>query len=210
MRKGAFIATILILFITFALVIRIGLAPPRRPNISITFRGDTNKSAGARVGIFAVSNHEPSRLIMPRTLDQILADFAALKPSDFDNEAEGVHKLYGLTDELMALPQPERAIPALFGVMERMPDTEMGSPGPLVHTLEQMRGHYEQELVESIKRQPTSLTVWMVNRILNVTRDSRQRQIYLDLLRVAAEHPAAPESVRDEAKDFIRRHTRGA
>jgi hypothetical protein len=60
MRKGAFIATILILFITFALVIRIGLAPPRRPNISITFRGYTNNSAGARVGIFAVSNHEPS------------------------------------------------------------------------------------------------------------------------------------------------------
>src|SRR5258705_11493488 len=112
---------------------------------------------------------------MPRTFDQILADFAALKPSDFDNEAAGVHKLYGLTDELMALPQPERAIPAMFDVMERMPDIEMGTPGPLVHTLEQMDGRYEHELVESIKRKPAALTIWMVNRILNATRDLEQR-----------------------------------
>jgi hypothetical protein len=150
------------------------------------------------------------RSTMPRTFDQILADFAALKPSDFDNEAEGVHKLYGLTDELMAQPQPERAIPALFAVMERMPDTEMGTPGPLVHTLEQMRGHYEHELAQSVKRQPANLSVWMVNRILNGTRDSRQRQIYLDLLRIAAEHPSAPESVRDEAEHFIQHQSRVA
>src|SRR5439155_10043350 len=32
---------------------------------------------------------------------------------------------------------------------------DLGSPGPLVHTLERMRGHYERELVESIKRRPT-------------------------------------------------------
>jgi len=140
---------------------------------------------------------------MPRTFDQILADFDALKPSDFDNEAAGVCKLYELTDELMAQPQPERAIPTLFAVFERMPDTEMGTPGPLVHTLEQMRGRYEGELVESIKRQPSSLAIWMVNRILNVTRAPEQRQFYMDLLRFAAEHPKAPESIRHEAEHFI-------
>lgn len=145
---------------------------------------------------------------MPRTFDQILADFAALKPSDFDNEAAGVDMLYGLTDELMALPQPERAIPAMFGVMERMPDVEMGTPGPLVHTLEQMRGRYESELVHSIKRKPTALTIWMVNRILNGTRSPEQRQFYMDLLRSAAEHPTAPESARRQAHDFIEHQTR--
>jgi len=133
-----------------------------------------------------------------------------LKPSDFDDEFAGLEKLNGLTDELMTMPQPERAVPALFAVMERMPDTEMGTPGPLVHTLEWMRGRYEQELVESIKRQPADLSVWMVNRILNGTRDSRQRQIYLDLLRLAAEHPKAPESVRHEAEHFIQHQSRVA
>jgi hypothetical protein len=145
---------------------------------------------------------------MPRTFDQLLSDFAALKPSDFDDELAGLDKLRELTDELMAQPQPERAVPALFAVMERMPDTEMGTPGPLVHTLERLRGQYEHELVESIKRQPANLSVWMVNRILNGTRDSGQRQIYLDLLRVAAEHPTAPEPVRHEAKDFIQHQNR--
>lgn len=144
---------------------------------------------------------------MPRTFEQVMADFAALQPSDFDNEAAGVCKLYELTDELMALPQPERAIPALFDVMERMPDVEMGTPGPLVQTLEQMRGCYERELVESIKRQPTDLTVWMVNRILNVTRDQEQREFYMDLLRFAAEHPAAREFTRDRAHEHIKYQT---
>lgn len=148
------------------------------------------------------------RWIMSRPFDEILADFAALKPSDFDNEAEGVDKLYGLTDELMALPQPERAIPALFDVIERMPEVEMGTPGPLVHTLEQMRGRYEKELVESIKRQPAYLSVWMVNRILNATRDQEQRQCYMDLLRFAAENPTASGYTKDRARDFIKHQTR--
>ena len=140
---------------------------------------------------------------MSRTFDQILAGLAALKAGDFDDELAGLEKLRELTDELMAQPQPERAIPALFAVIERMPDTEMGTPGPLVHTLEQMRGDYEHELAQSIRRQPATLSVWMVNRILNGTRDSRQRQVYLHLLRVAAEHPSAPDSVRHEAEHFI-------
>ena len=147
---------------------------------------------------------------MPRTFDQLLAELAALKPSDFDDEFAGLDRLRGLTDELMAQPQPERAIPALFAVMERMPATEMGTPGPLVHTLEQMRGHYEHELAQSVKRQPANLSVWMVNRILNGTRDSRQRQIYLDLLRISAEHPTAPDSVRHEAEHFIQHQNRAA
>jgi hypothetical protein len=145
---------------------------------------------------------------MPRTFDQILSDFAALRPSDFDDEQAGVHKLKGLTDELMALPQPERAIPALFAVMERMPDTYMGMPGPLVHTLEQMGGQYERELVESIKRQPADLSVWMVNRVLNAERDREQRQFYMDLLRFAAEHPKASEFVRQEVESFIQHQSR--
>ena len=147
---------------------------------------------------------------MPRTFDQLLAEFAALMPSDFNDECAGLDRLRGLTDELMSQPQPERAIPTLFGVMERMPVTEMGTPGPLVHTLEQMRGHYEEELAKSIKRRPANSSVWMVNRILNGTRDPRQRQLYLDLLRIAAEHPSAPESVKHGAEHFIQHQARAA
>jgi hypothetical protein len=39
----------------------------------------------------------------------------------------------------------------MFNVMERPPDADLGSPGPLVHTLERWRG-YEPELVNSVRR----------------------------------------------------------
>src|SRR3954468_10393913 len=130
---------------------------------------------------------------MPRTFEQVVADLAALKPEDFDfmrPDSNGPARLNTLADELMTLPQPERAVRPMFDVMERMPESDLGSPGPLVHTLEQMRGHYESELVESIKRKPTPLAIWMVNRILNATQAREQRQAYLDLLQLAAEHRA--------------------
>lgn len=145
--------------------------------------------------------------IMPRSFDQILAGLAALKAEDFDSRIagfDGKERLHELTEELMMLPRPERGVPALFDVMERMPDADLGSPGPLVHTLEQMRGHYEGELVESIRRRPSPTAIWMVNRILNATRVPEQRQFYMDLLRFAAEHPAATEAARHDTQHFIK------
>jgi hypothetical protein len=56
----------------------------------------------------------------------------------------------------------------MFRTMERLDGVELGTPGPLVHTLETWRGGYEKLLAESARRKPTSLSVWMVNRILNV------------------------------------------
>jgi hypothetical protein len=143
---------------------------------------------------------------MPRNLEQIIAGLAALKAEDFDYQKpgfDGNERLYELTEELLTTPQPERGVSALFDVMERMPEADLGSPGPLVHTLEKMRGHYEQELVESIKRKPSPTAIWMVNRILNATRAPDQRQFYMDLLRFATEHPLACEAARNEAQHFV-------
>lgn len=150
---------------------------------------------------------------MPRTFDQILAGLAALKAEDFDYRTPGFNgneRLHELTDELMTLPQPERGVRALFDVMERMPEADLGTPGPLVHTLERMRGHYESELVESIKRKPTPLTIWMVNRILNGARIPEQRQFFMDVLRRAAADPTASETAKHEAQHFIEFQTRAA
>jgi hypothetical protein len=148
---------------------------------------------------------------MPQTLEQIVADLAALKPENFDltrQQADGHERLNALTDELTKLPEPERAVRSLFDVIERMPESDSGSPGSIVHTLEQMRGYYESELVESIKRTPTPLAIWMVNRILNGTRSPEQRQFYMDLLRLAVEHPTASDSARNQAKSFIEYQTK--
>lgn len=142
----------------------------------------------------------------PRTFEQILEVFDALTFGDFDcirRDSDGVGTLYELTEELMALPQPERAIRPMFGLMERLPESDLGSPGPLGHTLEKMEGRYEAELAESIRRKPTTLSVWMADRLMILTRNPRQWEFYLDLLRLVIEHPEASETEQEQAERFI-------
>lgn len=143
--------------------------------------------------------------LSPR-LEEITAGLHALKAEDFDYSnpaADGDKRLEELTDALLELPHPERAVSALFNVMERMPEADLGTPGPLVYTLERMKGTYEEELARSIQRIPAPLSVWMVNRILNKTKDAAQREPWLGLLRIAAEHPASTYNVREDAKHFL-------
>jgi hypothetical protein len=63
--------------------------------------------------------------------------------------------------------------------------------------------NYGDELVASMRRRPTPLAIWMVNRILNTALPSARRQFYLDLLASVAEHPEANESTQYEAEHFI-------
>jgi hypothetical protein len=142
---------------------------------------------------------------MPRTFDQILAELAALKAEDFneDKPTDGIQKLYELSVDIEALPQRERCVPAIFAFFERLLNAHLGIPGSLVHVLETMRGHYEQELVESIKRQPTDSTVSMAIGIFNGSRDAEQKQFYLDLIRFAMGHPLVSEAAFYAAQNFI-------
>lgn len=144
--------------------------------------------------------------------EEIIAGLRTLRPSDFDYsnmEARGCERLSELTDALIAMSEgpPEAAIPELFRVMERMPDADLGSPGPLVHTLEKLKG-YETELVRSVHRSPSLLSVWMINRILNTDVPNDLRQSYMSLLSQAANRPDVPKTVRDDARGFLEFQTR--
>ena len=142
---------------------------------------------------------------MVRSLDQIAADFDALSAHDFDlwNEAAaGMERLNKLTDELLELGMPEPAARLMFGFMERLDSSDLGSPGPLVHTLEKLPG-YEALLSESVMRKPTPLTLWMVNRILNVTSDGGRRRQLVTLLRQAQSHRLGSDEARQEATGFL-------
>ena len=139
------------------------------------------------------------------TYDAIISELRALTIEDFqynDTDVDGLTRLRQLTDELRRLPAPERAIPELFAVIERLPESDLGTPGPLVHTLESLSG-YESELVASIRRFPASLSVWMLNRILNLSLSPDKRAKYLDLLRDVMDHPTAPETAKDDAELFL-------
>jgi hypothetical protein len=91
----------------------------------------------------------------------------------------------------------------MFQLMERFPEADLGCPGPLVHEMESLVGHYEEFLVASLRRQPTDLTVWMANRILNSRLSVTQRSQWLNELRRVLEHPLAPQSTKESVLSFL-------
>ena len=142
---------------------------------------------------------------MPRAIEEIAADFDSLTERDF--EYTGIDpadwdRLDRLCDEMRALNAPDLAAPVLFRTMERLDDVDgLGSPGPLVHTLETWPGRYERFLRESIRRKPTLLTVWMVNRILNTQPANADE--WLELLRSVSGHPLASANTKASALMFL-------
>jgi hypothetical protein len=147
---------------------------------------------------------------MARHVAEIAADFDALTPHDFDYAnagARGWERLDELCDEIRAVNDATTCAPVIFRTMERLDGLELGAPGPLVHTLETWRGGYEKLLAESIRRKPTPLSVWMVNRILNVGPPDAES--WLALLRGVAGNPAASDETKAQAKGFIEYQTGG-
>jgi hypothetical protein len=131
----------------------------------------------------------------------VIAELAALSPEDED---ENVGRLYDILDRLKELaPELRRPVmPSMLALIERYPEAELGSPGPLVHELEGIPG-YEPLLRESVLRQPTDLSIWMVNRILNSKISPDVRVAWLDLLRAASSHPLASKEAQQAAGDFF-------
>ena len=141
---------------------------------------------------------------MTRSVGEIAADFDALTAHDFDYanaQARGWERLDELCDEMRAVNDPVVCAPVLFRTMERLDGVDLGTPGPLVHTLETWRGGYEALLAESVRRKPVPSTVWMANRILNAQPPDAES--WLGLLRGAAENPLASADTKAQATGFI-------
>lgn len=143
---------------------------------------------------------------MARSIDEIASEFDALTARNFDlwnEDANGTEKLHQLTEELHELGLPESAANLMFRFIERLDGSDLGSPGPLVHTLEKAPG-YEEQLFESVERKPTPLNLWMINRILKVTTKIHKRRKLIALLRQAVSHSLASEETRRDAEDFLK------
>ncbi|MEU1398369.1 hypothetical protein ABZ403_20220 [Micromonospora zamorensis] len=140
---------------------------------------------------------------MSRSLTVIAAELEALTLLDFhpmNANADGADRLQAICAELVERDDPERWAPLLYSLMERLDDADMGSPGPIVHTLEAWSG-YPPLLAESLRRKPTPLTVWMANRLLNT--DPSDATQWLELLRQSVGHSAASPEARADAEDFL-------
>ena len=104
-------------------------------------------------------------------------------------------RLSKLTDELLQTKNKEEALPALFGILEKYPEEELGSPGPLVHAIEKCKG-YEEALIYSLDRRPSTLGIWMLYRLLKKRNDSQ----YKEALRKVKENPLSSEQMKEDAE----------
>ena len=142
---------------------------------------------------------------MSRTVNDVIAELGEFMA--VDDECEDVGRLYVITDGLPGMSSASAALPALFGVLERHPHCDLGSPGPIVHAIEAIGGHVPG-LVASLRCIPVPLTVEMVNRLPNSDLEDAVREALIHELRGVAEDEAVGDSVRDVAKyslDFQRR-----
>ncbi len=123
-------------------------------------------------------------------------------PQSVDDQS----RLHEITNGFEAVADKASVIPAMFALMERCPAADLGSPGPLVHSVESLEiDAYVHQLIQSVRRRPMYLNVWMVNRILNGKCSAARRQELVQVLRAALEHPAAAE-VSDSVHRFLKRH----
>lgn len=95
----------------------------------------------------------------------------------------------------------------LFRILEKNPDFDFGMPGQIVHTLEK---HYkkglEQELFKSLNWKPTFYTLWMLNRILNGTSDTKEKECYMEMLKSILQMEF-PDYLKKQAQHLIDLHS---
>jgi hypothetical protein len=144
---------------------------------------------------------------MQTAADKMIAALGAFEAGPNDDHA--VSDLYEITEGFDTLPDKARIVPSMFSVIERCGEADLGSPGPLVHCIESLGyQEYLSLLVDSVRRQPTYLNVWMVNRILNAEIPADHRQQLLGLLRGVSTSAAASASVVEKVNGFLQHQAR--
>lgn len=112
--------------------------------------------------------------------------------------------LYELFERYANLDDQSELFETIFSYMEKNHSEDLGSPGPLVHFVEKGYPEYLGLLKKSLKRQPTNLTIWMLNRILNSELELDLRNELLELLKSTLIHPLADEEAKSTAKMFLK------
>jgi len=110
-------------------------------------------------------------------------------------------------EELEEIDESGESIDPLLKIFEDYPNTDFGMPGPLVHFLERFyRKGYEEKLINSINRKPTSHTLWMLNRIINDV-EGKIKDDLISVLSDVLRRDDIDNETRNAANEFIGLHT---
>ncbi len=114
-----------------------------------------------------------------------------------------------LVQEWSANGVGSEAVEPVLRFMEAHPDIDFGTPGALVHFVERFRGcQYTEHLVESVKRKPTSITVWMLNRVINGENEAGSKTHLIAVMRQVSHNPFADADAKDLAEQLSVSHER--
>jgi hypothetical protein len=98
------------------------------------------------------------------------------------------------------------AVAPILRFIEEHSAVDFGAPGALVHLVERFYGRgYEDMLVESVLRRPTAHNAWMLNRVINGTKDATMRDHLVSVMRQAQTNGLADAETRKTIGHFLER-----
>ena len=134
---------------------------------------------------------------------EILEEMIARIEASIDEYDEAdISVIYGSIDAITNAGYKSEAIEPLLQLFERHPIAYFGDPGAIVHYIEQFGGEYEDFLAESVKRIPTSTTVWMLNRCINAGERTEE---FIGLLKEIAGRADVAKDIKERAQEFADR-----
>lgn len=93
-----------------------------------------------------------------------------------------------------------KAIEPFIKLMERNELVSFGQPGSIVHYLESL-DNYEDYLIDSIKRNPTLHTIWMLNRLIN--KHDENEKVYLELMKNVSNKDNINVRIKNFSKELV-------
>ncbi|MCI8361126.1 MAG: hypothetical protein HFE86_07305 [Clostridiales bacterium] len=125
---------------------------------------------------------------------------ARIEASIDEYDEADISVIYDSIDAVTNAGYQSEAIEPLLQLFERHPLAYFGDPGAIVHFIEQFGGEYENLLAESVKRTPTSTTVWMLKRCINAKKRTEE---FMGILKEIAGRTDVHKDIKERAQEFV-------
>ena len=127
-------------------------------------------------------------------------EIAKIEESIDESDEADTLVIYDSIDAITKAGYKSEAVEPLLQLLERHPTAYFGDPGEIVHFIEQFGGEYRNLLAESVKRTPTSTTVWMLNRCINAGEHTEE---FMGILKDIAGREDVDQVIREIVQDFV-------
>ncbi|WP_413511689.1 hypothetical protein [Myroides odoratus] len=128
-------------------------------------------------------------------------------PNWSDNEEEFALIQYDIVDIMEQNQMGMEAVQPIIELMEKYPLVEFGSPGALTHFMEKFYQEnsrfYEELLLQSILKQPTVHTVWLLNRVINGTKTENDKEL-IQALKSVSMNKSIHQEIQKVAVNFLK------